>query len=153
MQWRINHEYAKVHTWRKSILIFWLSLLFRWCAEWQPCRSHCSKRMRQVSIQCSTSASTNATSECELSSVCVRVFEIVGTWSRSCTGPWLVGTALCFVGQNSRGNGSLSQEFPFTSFPVTLPVSPLFSQFPYWLCHKLCEIRDISKLNNWNLHI
>lgn len=141
---------------RPSFYFSWWSLPFRWCAQWQPCRSHCSKRMRQVCIciQFRVSASRNANRGYDsflLLRVCV--FEIVGTWSRSCTGPWAVGTALCFVGRNSRGNGSLSQEFPFTSFPVTLPVSPVFSKFPFWLCHKSCGIRDITKLNIWNLHI
>lgn len=143
---------------RTAFYFSWLSLPFRWCAQWQPCRSHCSKRMRQVCVcvQLSVSAARKANRDfdsCLLLCVCVCVFEIVGTWPRSCTGPWLVGTALCFVGQNSGGNGSLSQEFPFTSFPVTLPVSPVFSKFPYCLCHKLCEIRDITELNIWNLHV
>lgn len=35
---------------RTAFYFSWLSLPFRWCAQWQPCRSHCSKRMRQVCI-------------------------------------------------------------------------------------------------------
>lgn len=86
-------------------------------------------------------------------SLCVRD---PGTWSRSCIRPWPVGTALCFVRQKSRENGSFSPECPSSSSPATLPVSQWQFSFSFLLakvplsCSRLIS-QGLLSLSVWNV--